>query len=31
MIHIGKPYVTVEGDTAYLRAPVRISEDTVQR
>ena len=28
MISIGKPYITTSGDTAYLRAPVHISEDT---
>ena len=30
MITIGKPYVTTENDSAYLRAPVRVSEDTAQ-
>ncbi len=30
MITIGKPYITTEQDTAYLCAPVQISEDTVQ-
>ena len=30
MITIGKPYITIENETAYLRAPVQISEDTVR-
>ena len=30
MITIGKPYITTENDTAYLRAPVHISKDTVR-
>ena len=29
MITIGKPYITTENDTAYLRAPVKISEDKI--
>lgn len=31
MIHIGKPYVTNEGDRAFLRAEVGISDDAVSR
>lgn len=30
MITIGRPYITTENDTAYLRAPVQISEDTAR-
>lgn len=30
MISIGKPYITIEHDTAYLRAPVQISEDAAK-
>lgn len=30
MITIGKPYITTENDTAYLRARVQVSEDTAQ-
>lgn len=31
MIAIGRPYITTEGDTAYLRAPLHISADTAAR
>ena len=30
MITIGKPYITTVNDTAYLRAPVTVSEDTAR-
>ena len=30
MITIGKPYITTENGTAYLRAPVKVSEDTAK-
>ena len=31
MIHIGRPFKTIEGDRAYLRAEVSITEDTSER
>ena len=30
MITIGKPFITTEGETAFLRAPVKVSEDTAE-
>lgn len=30
MITIGKPYVSVDGDRAYLRASVKVSDDTAK-